>query len=514
MFTTNLNFTNILSWFQKSRYDYMLLFLPSCDTKDRKLDDYVIRNQYSIDWSTGKKIAYIAYQNAEFPCPIMHVKEHQLPPEAIRTHVRVSMEVCNFFHFGQYKLPALILISKTHDYELFPIKSEIDFDSYFTPIGIVTSFIDEYERVYWEKHHYESLDDEKKRLINESNSLNEEIRNLEEYLRKYENDKELALRIDTNYRRLFNHLKSKRVKQNIFEEVFAKELDEDIIVDELYRLGLDEDLKSIVVELINDLKKVRNFRKFQAQYGCVSKQIERLFDLCRQEINERVKMLNNITNEVLDIEQEETIAPEKIKEYDEEQNTILSNYGRRLNNTIFVTNGTEILQNSLHDYSKVLIDILTTVKEKSNKINVIIERLDKQIDEEGFDIFISTKSEDYKKAFDVYNYLCGKGYKTFLADPVLREIGTDYYGYLIRRIVNKCHYMIVFASNVKYMTTTYVSAEWNQFLDELSSGIKEGKLFSIIPPTTPARMLPPGLSTRQFFTMDNYKDDLLQYFKP
>lgn len=203
----------------------------------------------------------------------------------------------------------------------------------------------------------------------------------------------------------------------------------------------------------------------------------------------------------------------KIKECDDELAIIFSVYEKKLNNTIFVFNGTEILQNIIHHYSSGLIEILTNVKEKANRINIIIERLNKQIEEEGFNVFISSKSQDYKKAFEVYSFLLENGYKPFLADPVLREIGTDYYGYLIRRIVNKCSFMIVYASEVNYITTPYVSAEWNQFLDELNSGIKYGKLFSIVSPSISAMMLPPGLNTRQFFTSENYKESLLQYLQ-
>jgi hypothetical protein len=159
------------------------------------------------------------------------------------------------------------------------------------------------------------------------------------------------------------------------------------------------------------------------------------------------------------------------------------------------------------------MQILNSVKDKAANINRKLERIKKQIEERGFDIFISCKSEDYQKAKDVYDFLLENGYKPFLADQELREIGTDDYGCAIRQIIDKCHYMIVYASNVEYMTTTYVHSEWNQFLNSLNSGLIEGKLFSIISPSITAKLLPPGLSTRQFFTFDNYKEQLLQYIK-
>ena len=60
MFATNFHFKEILEWFDDSSFEYLLLFLPSSDTKDRKIDDYIIRNQASIDKLTGNNIAYIA----------------------------------------------------------------------------------------------------------------------------------------------------------------------------------------------------------------------------------------------------------------------------------------------------------------------------------------------------------------------------------------------------------------------------------------------------------------------
>lgn len=513
MFVSNLHFEEILEWFRDSRFEYLLLFLPSCDTRDRELDDFIIHNQGSIDQLTGEKIAYIAYGEMELPNSMTSVKEHHLPSEAIRTHVYISDEVCEYFSFGRYKLPALILISKQLNYKLYPISTEKDLDSYFTPIGIVTSFLSDYNQVKWKKRQYEDevLETDRAWRIQERSRLEEENTLLEESFQELERDVSIAERIKANYCRLFNHLKAKNVKQNVFEEVFARTLDENAIVKDLKGLGLDDILCIYAIEMVNDLKKVRNFRRFQAQYGCVATQITRLFNLCSQEIVRNKERINELTEKVLSIENKMLIAPEKRKEYEEELNSIVAIYGKKLNNVLFVSNGTDILLNVLNKYSSGLIEILTVVSEKSNKINVIIEHLNKRIEEEGFDVFISSKSEDYKKAIDVYNFLSDKGFKPFLADPVLREIGTDYYGYLIRRIVNKCRYMIVFSSNVEYMTTPYVSAEWNQFLDELSSGIKYGKLFSIISSSITAKMLPPGLSTRQFFTIDSYKESLLQY---
>lgn len=512
MFKTPFHFQKIMTWFRQSNFEYLMLFLPSCDTKDRVFDNYIIENQHSIDWLTGDKIAYITYDNITIEESLVRVNKRPMSQNAIRTHICISDEVCKDLSIGYYNLPALILISKDLKYTLYPIKTEADLDSYFTPIGIVTSFIRDYSHVCCKERQYLSLDSDKTRLVLERSRVKEEKLSWEKSFLDNVRDENLAIRIDTNYRLLFNFLKKIKVKQNIFEKAFSY-LDEEIVVKKLDRLGLDKNLHCFVIELVCDLKKVMNFEKFQAQYGCVASQIKRLINLYSIVIKEKEERIEWLTNEITDIEKKLPVDPEKLKEFDAELTTILSVYGKKLNNSIFVTNGENILNDIYNNYSCGLIELLNCVKEKAGKINAIIERLNNQVEEEGFDVFISSKSQDYKDAFEVYNFLYDNGYRPFLADPVLREIGTDYYGYLIRSIVHKCCYMIVYATNVDYMNTSYVHQEWNQFLDELSSGLKEGKLFSIISPSISAHMLPPGLSTRQFFTIANYKESLLKYLR-
>ena len=349
MFASNFHFKEILEWFGDSHFEYLMLFLPSRDTRDRKIDDYIIRNQASIDELTGRNIAYISYTEMDLHNEIKHVKKHQLPPNAIRTHVYISDEVCDYYSFGHYKLPALILISKQLEYKLFPIASETDLDSYFAPIGIITSFLGDYHRVKWNKNRFKSLENDKKRKIEECSRLSEENIRLEKTF-ELKDDEELATRIDNNYCRLFNHLKAKKVKQNTFENVFIGNLDENEIINKLDKLGIDEELHKYALELINDLKKVSNFKKFQAQYGNVAQQIKRLVHLCGQEINDNIERIRKLTNEISDIENELLVAPEKLKEYDEELNEIKRVWGNKLNNTLFIDNGMEILSNTLDGY--------------------------------------------------------------------------------------------------------------------------------------------------------------------
>ena len=188
MYITQLHFDKILEWFHNSQYRFLMLFLPSCDPKERIFDDYIIENQFRIDRLTGKSITYIAYMNGSISSEDMsdnfvRVNARRLSKREIGTHINISDEVCDKFGIEQYKLPALILISKDDTYNLYPISSETDFDSYFTLINIVTSFQKDYYRIEEVERNitdltqrpYESLEKEKILSIY-GEKLNESIR--------------------------------------------------------------------------------------------------------------------------------------------------------------------------------------------------------------------------------------------------------------------------------------------------------------------------------------------------
>lgn len=451
MFATNFHFKEILEWFDDSSFEYLLLFLPSSDTKDRKIDDYIIRNQASIDKLTGNNIAYISYTNMDFSNEIQHVKKHQLPPNAIRTHVYISDEVCDYYSFGQYKLPALILISKQLEYKLFPITKETDLDTYFAPIGIITSFLQDYYRVKSNKDRYKSLDNDKKWRVEECTRLKEGNHLLEDTILEFKRDNQLASRIDSNYCRLFNYLKAKKVKQNTFENVFKDNLDENDIINKLNLLGLDKELNVYTLELISDLKKVRNFKKFQAQYGNVTQQIERLINLCAQEINSNTERIEKLTTEISDIEREQLIAPEMLKKYDEELNDIIAIWGKKLNSTLLVDNGTEILSNALNHYSSVLIDILSMANEKLKSNNANDKRIeesgdDRLIKNKEYDIFISYSRKDSELVLFVVKQLQEIGFTVWIDKDGI-ESGDAFKSVIVRAIKNSLVFLFFSSKN-------------------------------------------------------------------
>ena len=176
MYITQLHFDKILEWFHHSQYEFLLLFLPSGNPGERRFDDYIIENQFRINKLTGKSITYIEYtkwnigegdtDTADNP---VSINTRQLSKREIRTHINISYEVCDKFCIEQYKLPALIMISKDDTYNLYPISTEDDFDTYFTLINTVTSFQKDYINIYEVERNisrltqspYESTDKEK-----------------------------------------------------------------------------------------------------------------------------------------------------------------------------------------------------------------------------------------------------------------------------------------------------------------------------------------------------------------
>lgn len=63
-----------------------------------------------------------------------------------------------------------------------------------------------------------------------------------------------------------------------------------------------------------------------------------------------------------------------------------------------------------------------------------------------------------------YDYLEQNGFKPFLTDISIKEVGIDQYTALIGEVIDICQNMIVLASNPDYVETPYVAAEWQRSL--------------------------------------------------
>ena len=165
-------------------------------------------------------------------------------------------------------------------------------------------------------------------------------------------------------------------------------------------------------------------------------------------------------------------------------------------------------------YSNAVLKIWDLVRTRGVRISRVVEDIRRKIYEEGYDVFISCKSQDYAKAHCVYEYLKAYGYKPFLADHTLKEIGVDQYTAVIGEVINVCQNMVVFATNVDYLDTPYVHAEWHSFVNDINTGHKpNARLVNVLSPDINIHDLPGWLRDKQCFTTENYKDDLLLYLK-
>lgn len=173
----------------------------------------------------------------------------------------------------------------------------------------------------------------------------------------------------------------------------------------------------------------------------------------------------------------------------------------------------DLLQNE-SNYTTAILNIWHEVRTKGIKISRIIEKVRSEIKEYRFDVFISCKSQDYAQARQLYDYLSENGYTPFLADISIKEVGIDQYTALIGEVINDCQYMIVFATDIRYLETPYVAAEWHAFVNDINIGNKpNSKLVNILSQDIDIHKLPVWLRDKQCFTTENYKDVLLPFLR-
>lgn len=188
----------------------------------------------------------------------------------------------------------------------------------------------------------------------------------------------------------------------------------------------------------------------------------------------------------------------------------------KLNISLNSNDGESMIDNlaSGRGYFNAVLKIWESVRTRSARISRIIETIRYQIYENGFDVFISCKSQDYVLAHELYDYLVYNGFKPFLADISIKEVGIDQYTALIGEVINICQNMIVFATDLDYVETPYVAAEWHTFVNDINTGHKpNAKLVNILAPNLDVHHLPAWLRDKQCFSTENYKDGLLGFLK-
>lgn len=129
-----------------------------------------------------------------------------------------------------------------------------------------------------------------------------------------------------------------------------------------------------------------------------------------------------------------------------------------------------------------------------------------------YDVFISCKSEDYKYAEEIYNFLKENGFNTFLANKELRQMGDSEYRRAISQALKSTYHLIVFASNAEYIDSTWVYYEWDWFLEAKIKGKKQGQLLSILKDVN-IDDVNADLWKYESKTFENYKESLLSYIE-
>lgn len=130
-----------------------------------------------------------------------------------------------------------------------------------------------------------------------------------------------------------------------------------------------------------------------------------------------------------------------------------------------------------------------------------------------YDVFISSKSEDYSLSEGVYNYLHDKGFSVFLASKELEQIGEAQYRNAIDAAIDAATHMIVIASSIENIHSKWVSYEWSIFSNDINSGYRDGNLITILAPNVKLKDLPAGLRHQQSFSIQSYQSGILGYLK-
>ncbi len=130
-----------------------------------------------------------------------------------------------------------------------------------------------------------------------------------------------------------------------------------------------------------------------------------------------------------------------------------------------------------------------------------------------YDVFISSKSEDYGLAEKVYDFLIESGLDVFLASRELDRLGESEYSLAIDDAIDNTTHMIVVATSVENINSKWVKYEWNTFSNDLKSGYRTGNLITILSHDIELRKLPASLRHQQSFWLDTYKQHILSYLK-
>lgn len=127
-------------------------------------------------------------------------------------------------------------------------------------------------------------------------------------------------------------------------------------------------------------------------------------------------------------------------------------------------------------------------------------------------VFISAKSEDYKYAQQIHEFLMSCGLHTFFAKKSLPELGNTDFRKEIDRALDQVKHLIVVTSCKKHAESPWVEVEWGFFINEKRSGRKSGNLITVVVGSLRPADLPPGL---RYYQIMKFKpqafEEILRY---
>lgn len=130
-----------------------------------------------------------------------------------------------------------------------------------------------------------------------------------------------------------------------------------------------------------------------------------------------------------------------------------------------------------------------------------------------YQVFISSKSEDYPIAEKVYAFLQEQGVSAFIASKELEKIGDAQYADAIDEALDSSDNLIVVASSLENIKSKWVHYEWMTFSNDLKSGYRQGNLITIRTSNIAIKNLPPSLRHQQSFLDNEYQQSILGYIK-
>ena len=133
------------------------------------------------------------------------------------------------------------------------------------------------------------------------------------------------------------------------------------------------------------------------------------------------------------------------------------------------------------------------------------------MDETGTEVFISSASEDYPFAEEIFHHLTAGGVRCFFSEQSMDTIGQAEYKRVIDGALEQCRHLVVVASSRANVEKEWVRYEWDTFAIERLSGRKKGNLITMACRKVTAAELPLALRQNQVLRWPAEKGRLIAY---